>query len=208
MMDMSFDFKEMVQFQKTLDRVGEMPRKVVNKAAGKGATVAGRAIRAAAPRGKTGQLKKGFKRKKERTKVASKAVYDYAMDSAKNDLFQKPIKRPGIYGGKHKYWGYYPNSVEYGFLTRAKGGGLTYHSFGRRLRSSDMAAAAESSNQFEFVGSTRHYTKAVETVHGFESRRVKGQHFTKKAAEKAEPKVKDTIIKTLTAELEKEWQKK
>lgn len=124
-MDMSFNFKEMEQFQKALDRVGEMPRKVVNKAAGKGATVAGRAIRAAAPKGKTRQLSKGFKRKPERSKPLGKKVFSYAMDSAKNDIFQKPIKNPGVAGGKRPH-AYYPNSVEYGFLTRSTGGGIRY----------------------------------------------------------------------------------
>lgn len=124
-MNIKFDFSEMAQLQKTLERVGEMPRKVVNKAAGKGATVAGRAIRAAAPKGRTRQLSKGFKRKPEKSKELGKKVLDYAMDSAKNDIFQKPIKNPGIAGGKRPH-AYYPNSVEYGFLTRSTGNGLRY----------------------------------------------------------------------------------
>lgn len=124
-MNIKFDFSEMAQLQKTLDRVGELPRKVVNKAAGKGATVAGRAIRAAAPKGRTKQLSKGFKRKPEKSKELGKKVFDYAMDSEKNDIFQKPIKNPGIAGGKRPH-AYYPNSVEYGFLTRSKGSGLSY----------------------------------------------------------------------------------
>lgn len=124
-MDITFDFKEMVRLQAALARVGELPRKVVNKAAGKGATVAGRAIRAAAPKGRTMQLSKGFKRKPEKSKELGKKVFDYAMDSAKNDIFQKPINNPGIAGGKRPH-AYYPNSVEYGFLTRSKGGGLRY----------------------------------------------------------------------------------
>ena len=124
-MNIKFDFSEMTQLQRMLDRVGEMPRKVVNKAAGKGATVAGRAIRAAAPKGKTRQLSKGFKRKPEKSKTPGKKVFSYAMDPAKNDIFQKPIKNPGIAGGKRPH-AYYPNSVEYGFLTRKAGGGLAY----------------------------------------------------------------------------------
>lgn len=124
-MDMSFSFKEMEQFQKTLDRVGKLPQKVVSRAAGKGATVAGRAIRAAAPKGKTRQLSKGFKRKPEKSKTPGKKAFNYAMDPAKNDIFQKPIKNPGIAGGKRSH-AYYPNSVEYGFLTRSTGNGLRY----------------------------------------------------------------------------------
>lgn len=125
MMDITFDFKEMVRLQTALARVGDLPRKVVNKAAGKGATVAGRAIRAAAPKGKTRQLSKGFKRKPEKSKTPGKKVFSYAMDPAKNDIFQRPIKDPGVAGGKRPH-AYYPNSVEYGFLTRSTGGGLKY----------------------------------------------------------------------------------
>lgn len=124
-MNVTFDFKEMVQLQAALVRVGELPQKVVNKAAGKGATVAGRAIRSAAPKGKTKQLSKGFKRKPEKSKEPGKKVFSYAMDSGKNDIFQKPIKNSGVAGGKRPH-AYYPNSVEYGFLTRSTGGGLRY----------------------------------------------------------------------------------
>ena len=124
-MNIRFDFSDMAKLQKMLRRVGELPRKVVNKAAGKGATVAGRAVRSAAPRGRTKQLNKGFKRKPEKSKELGKKVFDYAMDSAKNDIFQKPIKNPGVSGGKGPH-AYYPNSVEYGFLTRSTSGGLRY----------------------------------------------------------------------------------
>ena len=119
------DFRDSVKLQAAIKRLGELPRKVVNKAAGKGATVAGRASRAAAPKGKTGQLKKGFKRKPEKSRTAGKKVYDYMMDPAKNDIFQKPIKNPGELGGKNDH-AYYPASVEYGFLARAPGGGVQY----------------------------------------------------------------------------------
>lgn len=130
MSGMSFDFGDMVEFQKNLKRVGDLPQKVVSRAAGKGATVAGRAIRAAAPKGKTKQLSKGFKRYRERTKLKGKKVYYYAMDDAKNEIFQKAIpaksaKHPGERKSKWDH-AYYPASVEYGFLTRSKGGGLSY----------------------------------------------------------------------------------
>ncbi len=200
------DFKRLEQ---SINRIGQLPKKTVVKAAGKGATIVGKAIRANAPKGETGQLKKGFKRKKERSKIASKAVYDYAMDSAKNDIFQKPIKNPGVLGGKHKGgWGYYPNSVEYGFLARAKGGGIAYHSIGRSLGSTDIKAAVESSNTFRVTGFTRHRIKAVETVKGWQSQHIEGQHFVRRAAEQAEPQVEKTIIDTMVTELEKEWAQK
>lgn len=129
--NVKFDFREMVKFQLALKRVGELPQKVVNKAAGKGATVAGRAVRAAAPKGKTKQLSKGFKRKPERSRTKGKKVYNYAMDPGKNEIFQKPIPANPAHPGKRNPkskddHAYYPSSVEYGFLTRSTGGGLSY----------------------------------------------------------------------------------
>ena len=128
--ELNFDFRDLKRFQKTLERMERLPQKVVNAAAGKGATVVGRAIRAAAPRGKTRQLSKGFKRIAEKSRVKGKKVYQYAMDPAKNAIFQKPIPMPGAKhpGDRRSKWkhAYYPASVEYGFLTRSKGGGLEY----------------------------------------------------------------------------------
>ncbi len=140
-MEFKLDFTEMWRLQAALNRLGNLPQKVVNRAAGKGATVAGRAIRAAAPVGKTGQLRRGFVRKPERSKTKGKKVYDYSMDPAKNDIFQKPIKNPGALGGKKYDHAYYPSSVEYGFLARAKGGGV-YHVPGQHF----VRKAAESSS--------------------------------------------------------------
>lgn len=99
--------------------------KAARKAAQKGSNVVGKAIRSAAPVGETGQLKRGFKKKREKSAKKGKFVYDYAMDSAKNDIFQKPIKNPGVLGGKNQT-AYYPASIEYGFLVKAPGGGYTY----------------------------------------------------------------------------------
>ena len=129
-MYITFDFKEMVRLQAALARVGELPRKVVNKAAGKGATIAGRAIRAAAPKGKTRQLSKGFKRMAEKTRTKGKKVYRYGMDPDKDSIFQKDIPDPKAEhpGKRRTNWthAYYPSSVEYGFLARTSKGGLKY----------------------------------------------------------------------------------
>jgi len=122
----TFDTKDIVRFEQTCKNIGEKTAlKAARKAAQKGSNVVGKAIRQNAPTGATGQLKRGFKKKKEKSSKKGKFVYDYAMDSAKNDIFQKPIKNPGILGGKNKT-GYYPASVEYGFLTKAPGGGYSY----------------------------------------------------------------------------------
>lgn len=129
-LEMSFDFVEMAKFQATLLRLEKLPQKVVNKAASRGATVAGRAVREAMPRGKTKQMSKAYVRTGEKSKLKGKKVFNYSMDGAKNHIFQKPIPAPGTkYPGKRRSswnYAYYPSSVEYGFLTRSQGGGLRY----------------------------------------------------------------------------------
>ena len=122
----SFDTKDLKRFEKTCRELGDKTAlKAARKAAQKGSNVVGKAIRSNAPVGATGQLKRGFRKKKEKSALKGKFVYDYAMDSAKNEIFQKPIKNPGVLGGKNRT-AYYPASVEYGFLTKAPGGGYTY----------------------------------------------------------------------------------
>ena len=107
-----------------LGRVEDIPAKAVNKAAAKGANVVRKAVRGTVPVD-TGMLKKGIVRNGERRKVKGKRVYDITMDRGMNDIFQKPIKKPGQFGGKSDH-GYYPASMEYGFLTRSKGRGLSF----------------------------------------------------------------------------------
>lgn len=120
------DFKDILRFEMTCRRLGEQTAlKAAKKAAQKGANLAGKAIRKAAPKGMTGELKKGFKKKAEKSRKRGKFVYQYAMDPAKNDIFQKPIKQPSLLGGKNPK-AYYPSSIEYGFLARAAGGGYSY----------------------------------------------------------------------------------
>ena len=121
---MTIDTKAMLKFNATLAACGGVPKKVATKAAGKGATVVRRAIRRFVPVD-TGALKRGIVRDGERTKFQGKKVYDLMFDPGMNDIFQKPIKNRGEFGGK-KPWAYYPASMEYGFLTRSKGGGYDY----------------------------------------------------------------------------------
>ena len=125
MADFVIDWADELKFERALSRIGKVPQKVATKAAGKGATVVRKAVRDNAPVGDTGQLKRGIVRTGERSTVRGKKVYDLMFDPKKNDIFQKPIKTPGEFGGKNKK-AYYPASMEYGFLTRSKGGGLSY----------------------------------------------------------------------------------
>lgn len=117
----TFDSSDVKRFAETFKKFGPKAAKnAVKKGSQKGSNAIGKAIRKKAPKD-TGQLKKGFVKKKEKSKSEYKFVYDYKPDPKKNDIFQKPIQEPGKYGGKSKH-AYYPASVEYGFLTRAKGG--------------------------------------------------------------------------------------
>ena len=170
----TFDARDIKRFEQTCKTLGtKTAMKAAGKAAQKGSNVVGKSIRSSAPKGKTGQLRKGFKKKKEKSKQQGKVVYDYAMDPAKNDIFRKPIKNPGELGGKNKS-GYYPASVEYGFLAKAPGGGYSYHrGAGKR-----------------------------------QAKRVKGQYFVRKGAEKAAPEAMETMKRVLNEELDKEWAKK
>lgn len=121
---LTFYLQDLPRFYAALSRVEKVPQRAVTKAAGKGATIVRKAVRGAVPED-TGQLKRGIIRKGERSRTKGKKVYDLMFDPAKNDIFQKPIKQPGVAGGKSPH-GYYPASMEYGFLTRSKGGGLSY----------------------------------------------------------------------------------
>lgn len=121
---MAFYFEGFGGFAGVLGSMEQVPQKCVTRAAGKGATVVRRAIRNQAPVD-TGDLKRGIIRKGERSRKKGKKVYDMMFDPAMNDVFQKPIKNPGAAGGKNPK-GYYPASMEYGFLTRSKGGGYSY----------------------------------------------------------------------------------
>ena len=186
-MSVRLDYKDLLRFEICCERLGEKTAlKAARKAAQKGATLAGRAVRNAAPVGKTGQLKKGFKKKAEKSRKRGKFGYQYAMDRAKNDIFQKPIKRPGILGGKNDK-GYYPASVEYGFLARAPGGGYTYQ---RRMRGSNQ------------------YAEKTEESYKLPSQHIEGQYFVRDAAKAAEPAVIAEMKRVLNEELDKEWAKK
>lgn len=121
---LTFYLKDLPKFHAALRRVEKIPQKAVTKAAGKGATVVRKAVRSTVPED-TGALKRGIIRKGERSRTKGKKVYDLMFDPGMNDIFQKPIKNPGEAGGKSPH-GYYPASMEYGFLTRSKGNGLSY----------------------------------------------------------------------------------
>lgn len=146
-MSVTFDTRELKAFQLTIQRMGGIPAKVATKAAGKGATVVRREVRSRIPVGETGELKRGIKRKGERSRIKGKKVYDLMFDPAKNSIFQKPVKHPGEAGSTSTKGGhaYYPASMQYGFLTRSKGGGLRYVAGKNFMGTGTEAAAAPAS---------------------------------------------------------------
>lgn len=190
-----FDTSDLKRFEGTLAVMGGVPQKAATKAASKGMTVVRRAVKKRIPKGETGNLRRGLFRKGEKHKSTGKKVYDLRYDPAMNSVFQKPIKRPGLYGGKHYTHGYYPNSVEYGFLTRAKGGGVEYRTFSRLT------------DQWEKRGGRWKRKRVDVEVKGYQSRKVDGQHPFLLGAQDAESAARDKMADTLITEVEKAWMK-
>lgn len=144
--NITLDDASLDNFVHTLQHMDASLSRVVTAAAGRGATVVRRDIRAAIPVGRTGNLKRGIKRHRERRRENGRAVYDLYFDPAMNGVFQKAIKHPGVYGGKSDH-AYYPASVEYGFLTRAPGGGLRYVPGQHFMRDAAAASAPRAKNE-------------------------------------------------------------
>lgn len=122
------DFREFTQFRKMLSEIGGMQQKYVTQAARAGQRVALKAVKAAAPVGKTGNLRRNIVSVGERSRIKGKKVYDttYRGGDEANTQLQRTIKHPGAAGGLNQK-AYYPASVEYGFLTRAnEGRGFQY----------------------------------------------------------------------------------
>lgn len=147
-------FKE-TGMKAVIDRLaatGQLPQKAVTKAAGKGANVTRKAVKGEVPVGETGNLKRSIIRHGERSRLRGKKVYDVYFDPGMNELLQKPVKNPGAAGSKATKNGhaYYPASMEFGFLTRSKGGGLSYvpgYHFMRQGAEESSAAAKETMTQ-------------------------------------------------------------
>lgn len=190
-----FDLEGIEKLCKSLDAIGKSPQKAANKAASKAATIVKRSIRARAPK-KTGTLKRAIVIRAEKSKLKGKKVRQITFSKSSSADLQKPIKRPGLYGGKHRSWGYVPASLEYGFLTRAKGGGIEYRTFSRLT------------DNWEKNKAGRWKRKRVdEAVTGYQSRKVEGRYYMKKGAEAVEGQVQRAIVETAGKELDELWQK-
>lgn len=123
--EVTIDTGDMKALEAAITALGAVPSKCVNSAAAKAGTLVKRAVRQGTVPVDTGALKSGIIRKAEKSRVRGKKVYQVTMDRGMNDIFQKPIKNPGEAGGTSKH-AYYPSSQEFGYLTRSKGGGLSY----------------------------------------------------------------------------------
>lgn len=105
----------MKELQKSLKKLGDVPQKHVTSSARKGMNIVLSEAKADAPVD-TGALKKGIILVGERSKTKGKKVYKAIFDPKMNDVFQKPIQKPGSRGGRGKNPAYYPASQEYGFF--------------------------------------------------------------------------------------------
>lgn len=100
------------ELQAQFNKLGKMPKKYLNKAGRDGIDPIERQVRASAPKGKTGNLKKSIKKKMETPNKRNKGVYRLWYDPKFTDQFRKPTT--GVYGGRTPE-AYYPASVEYGY---------------------------------------------------------------------------------------------
>lgn len=221
-----FDTTGLEKMVETLDKMGVKVQPAVNKAAQKALTPVKRAVKARAPVASGGgKLKKAISRKREETRYKGKRVYEVTFSNQYNDALQRPIKRPGIYGGKSTK-AYYPASQEYGFLTKRKDGKGYEYQYARKFYKYDanpdkgVAARDDLSEWYAKHGddasrsikatsrkSRKNTWQAyVETVQGVESRKVEGKYYMREGAEATESQAKKIMVDTMEKELDKLWQ--
>ena len=173
----TFDTKDVERTIKMLNKAGKSPQKAVTRAAGRAGTVLKRAVKGEVPY-KTGTLKRSIVRVGEKSRRRGKKVYQVTFDR------KMPVQNPGMLGGKSSK-GYYPASMEYGFLARAKdgSGGVVYYS--------------------EELGEFR--SRTDRTPQGLATQKVEGHEFLEKAGNQAEPEIREIMINKTMEELEKIW---
>lgn len=188
-----FDYKEVIGMYMILDRLGKSPQKALNKGTSKAAQVVKRTIKAGTPH-VSGVLRKSIATKTERSSKKGKKVREITIKGGAdaNASLQKPIKHPGVLGGKSPY-AYYPNSVEFGFLARAPGGSTIYVKF----LSEDYETRKGTR--------TRHRIYYEDTGMRVPSQKVEGQHYMREGGETASEPAKKAMIETMTKEMDKIW---
>lgn len=118
--------REMRALKKTVKNIGNLPQKCVTPAARKGARIWLKAVKASAPVGDTGNLRKGIILKGEKSPKKGKKVYDVMFDPAMNDVFVKShTAGENAYSVRNKTGkagqtvrAYYPASMEFGYFAR------------------------------------------------------------------------------------------
>lgn len=113
------------ELKREFDALGKnFPKAKIRQAARKGMKFPLKEAKKRAPKGKTGELKKGIVAREEltwkRRKKLKKAVFQLYFDAEKNEIFRKPIpdETRGSRGGQTRIpFAYYPISVEWGFHT-------------------------------------------------------------------------------------------
>lgn len=109
----TFQVEGLSELEAQFARIGKMPKKYLNKAAREGIADPLRKIKADAPVGKTGMLKKGVQKKLETPNKRNKSVYQIRFNPKYSDSYYKPSS--GAYGGEPPK-AFYPYSQEYGFF--------------------------------------------------------------------------------------------
>jgi|SRR6476620_1536163 len=100
------------ELQAQFNKLGRMPKKYLTRAGRAGIAKDLQDVKANAPTGQTGNLKKSIKKKMETPNKRNKGVYRLTFDSKMTEAFRKPTT--GVYGGVTPE-AYYPNSVEFGY---------------------------------------------------------------------------------------------
>jgi hypothetical protein len=108
----------MAELERAVRRMGQVPKKVVTKAARAGAKIAYKSAKVNAPTGVTRNLKKGIIMRVEKQKKVGKRMFDVMMSPKMTDIFVKDVENPTPYNrGNDPTRAYYPASQEYGFMT-------------------------------------------------------------------------------------------
>ena len=81
------------ELQAQFNKLGRMPKKYLNKAGREGIDPIVRQVKASAPKGKTGTLKKSIKKKMETPNKRNKGVYRLHYDPKYTDISEKDYRR-------------------------------------------------------------------------------------------------------------------
>lgn len=136
----TFQVVGLQELEAQFGRIGKMKKKYLNKAAREGINPTLNKVKAGAPTGKTGMLKKGISKKLETPNHRNKSVYQMRWNPKYSDAYQKPSS--GAYGGEPPK-AFYPYSQEYGFLNSTGGKTRTkwYHFASNILKAEETASA-------------------------------------------------------------------